>query len=468
MNICSINYKGNGVSKMGTSQSSEKREKGFTVKNPHAAGIDLGAREHYACVLEKNGVENIKTFGCYTVDIKEMAKWFKKCGVTTVAMESTGVEWVPVYDILEHEGFDVKLVNSRHLKNVSGKKTDVSDCQWIRQLHTFGLLQGSFRPDEDTLTLRGYVRHRGNLTKSSKIHIQRMQKALTQMNVHIHKAISDITGVSGLRILKAIIAGNHNPQKLAELADSGIKNSKEIIAKSLEGNFRAEHLFTLKQEFELYEEIQKKIIDCDGKIEEYYKNHEDKGEPNNEVIQKKKKQKSILSYNLEKELYRVTGIDFTQIDGIGGLSAQKILSEIGLDPSKWPTEKHFSSWLGLCPNNKITGGKIQSSKTKKVVNKAAVAFRQAASTLQNSKSALGAYHRRMRGRLGPAKAMTATAHKLACIFYRMMKYGKDYVDIGVDTYEEQFKQRIVKSLKKRAKEYGFALVNITDGCVVIN
>lgn len=438
----------------------KKRLKGgIKITNPNAAGIDLGSETHFACVGKDRDKDNIRVFKCYTADIHKMAKWFKKCGVTTVAMESTGVEWVPVYDILEKEGLDVKLVNARHLKNVPGKKTDIADCQWIQELHTYGLLSGSFRPQSEIIELRGYVRHRQSLVKSSSVHIQRMQKALTQMNIQIHKAISDIVGASGIKILKAIIEGKRNPQELAKLADPRIKNSPEIIAKSLEGNYRKEHLFTLKQEYELYEAIQNKIKECDNEIEKYYQTFEDKNNGKPEFKNSKKgKVKGEPSFNLPKELYRITGVDFTQIAGIRGLSTQQIISEIGLDPSKWPTEKHFASWLGLCPNNKITGGKIHGRKSKKVVNRAAIAFRQAATTLINSKSALGVYHRRMRARLGPMKAVTATAHKLACIFYRMLKFGQEYVDIGEQAQEEQYKVRMLKNLEKKAKTLGLQLV----------
>lgn len=439
---------------------SEVRKKKLEIMNENTAGIDLGSRTHYVCVPKERDEQNIQQFGCCTYEIKRMAGWFKKCKIKSVAMESTGVEWVPVYEILEQEGFDVKLVNARDAKNVPGRKTDVQDCEWLQKLHSYGLLRGSFRPENEIVELRGYVRQRYNLIKNASIHINRMQKALTQMNVQLHKVISDITGVSGQKIITAILNGNRNTEEMADMIESGIKAEKKDVARALEGNYRKEHLFTLKQEYELYQIYRRKIVECDLEIERYYSylnNNRERDEKMDSTSQRNR-YKYKPNFDLQWHLKELTGNDFTKIDGLHVISVQNILSEIGLDASKWPTEKHFTSWLGLCPNNKITGGKILSSRTRKVVNRAAMAFRQAASTLLRSKSALGAYHRRMRARLGPAKAITAVAHKLARIFYRILKYGEPYVDIGAQAYEEKMKAKIIKNLKTKAKLLGFELV----------
>jgi transposase len=444
--------------KMEKTKRETKNKKGIREINPNTAGIDLGSRAHYACVPIDRDKENVQRFECFTSDIYKMANWFKKCGIDSVAMESTGVDWIPVYEILEREGFEVKLVNARHVKNVPGRKTDVSDCQWIQELHSYGLLQGSFRPEDKIAGLRGYVRHRDSLNKGASIHIQRIHKALTEMNVQIHKVLSDITGVSGMAIIKAIIGGNHEAKELSKLVTSGVKASAEIIEKSLEGNYRKEHLFRLKQELELYEIYRQKIEVCDEEIRKCYQTFEDKGDINQFKGDKGAKSKNAPNYNLQSELYRMSGVDFTKINGLSVISVQNIIAEVGLDGERWPTEKHFTSWLGLSPNNKITGDKIKSTKTKKVVNRATVAFRQAASTMHHSKSSLGAYYRRMNRRLGGVKAVVATARKIACIYYRMMRFGQDYVDKGMEHYEAQFKDRMIRNLKRQAKNLGFELM----------
>jgi len=445
----------NSKTRKSTSKAGVRKRKRLSITHPNAAGIDLGSRSHFVCVPPDRDNQNVREFKCYTQDINALAKWLKECGVDTVAMESTGVEWIPVFDILVKKGFKLSLVNAYHLKNVPGKKTDVKDCQWIQELHSYGLLSASFRPGDDIVALRGLVRHRQSLVKSSGIHIQRMQKALTQMNVHLHKAISDIAGVSGKRIIEAIVNGVHDPKELAKLGDRGLKKSPQKVAKYLEGNFRFEHVFTLKQEFGIYNTFQENIAQCDEEIKKYYQKFKDKSDAK-KPLKKHKAQKHIPA-DLQKNLNKVTGLDFTQINGIKELCVQTIISEIGLDHTKWPTEKHFASWLGLCPNNRITGGKVYSTRSRKVVNRAAMAFRQAATTLRHSKSALGVFHRRMRSKLGPMKAVTATAHKLACIFYRMMKYGDDFVDIGMAAYEAKLKERQIKSLQKRANDLGYTI-----------
>ena len=440
---------------------SKKRDlNSLPTLNINAAGIDIGSEEHWVAVPEDRDESPVRRFGCFTSDLHAMADWLKKCGIDTVAMESTGVYWVPLFQILETQGFDVKLVNARHVKNVPGRKTDVEDCQWLQQLHTYGLLSGSFRPDDSICVLRSYWRHRDNLIRYAAAHVQHMQKALTEMNIQLHKVISDITGVTGMRIIRAILDGERNLVKLAQMKDPRIKKSKETIAKALEGDYRPEHLFALKQAVELYFFYHHQIDACNHEIEDYLKQLESEIDSDPDVkTMKRNKQisKNEPSFDLTSHLYHITGMDFTKIDGLNVLTVQTILSEVGLNPEAFGTQKRFASWLGLCPENRITGGNIKSVRTRKVINRAAKAFRLAANSLKNSSSALGGYYRRMRARLGPPKAITATAHKLARIFFHLWKNGCTYQDLGADYYEQKYKDRVIKNMKKRAKQLGFQI-----------
>jgi len=429
--------------------------------NHNAAGIDLGSTEHWVCVRADRAEKNVRRFGCFTPDLMAMADWLIECGVTTVGMEATGVYWIPVFQILEARGLEVKLVNAHHVKTVPGRKTDVKDCQWLQQLHTYGLLSGSFRPDDQVCVLRSYIRQRDSLIKTASTHVQRIQKALIQMNLQLHKVISDLTGLTGRKIIKAIVDGEHDPQVLAALKDPRIKSSTAEIAKALTGDYRREHLFVLKQEFTLYEVYQQEIAFLDTEIEKYLASFEPKTlaePPNPQRKRRKKPTANHPNFDLHSSLYRITGVDFTLIDGLDALTIQTILSEVGLDPSRFPTVKHFTSWLGLCPGQKVTGGKVKSSQTRQVVNRAANAFRLAAFSLTHSRSALGAFYRRLRSRLGAPKAMTATAHKLARIFYRLWTTGESYSDPGVDYYEQKYQEQMLKKLQKKAESLGLELV----------
>jgi len=417
--------------------------------NQHAAGIDIGSRSHFVAVHEGADDEPVREFSTFTGDLERLAEWLQTCGITTVAMESTGIYWIPVFEILESHGLEVRLVNARHVKNVPGRKSDVLDCQWLQQLHTYGLLRGAFRPVEQVCTLRAYVRQRVTLVRSAASYIQRMQKALAQMNLQLHNVVTDITGVTGMRIIKAILDGERNPNILASMRDRRCKNSETTIARSLKGSYRPEHLFSLRQAVEFYEFYQAKIADCDRQILEQLKSFDTQASPN-----------GTPPNSVGEALQHMSGVDLTSIDGIDTNTALKILSEIGTDMSRWQTAKHFASWLGLSPGTKVSGGKVLSSATKPVANKAASAFRMAAFTLFNSKSALGAYLRRMRSRLGAPKAITATAHKLARLVYAMLKYGTAYVDAGQAYYEERYRSRVVQNLKRKAQELGFELVTI--------
>lgn len=434
--------------------------------NLNAAGIDIGSKSHYVAVPEDGDSEHVREFDCFTADLHRMTDWLISCGVTTIVMESTGVYWIPVFEILEFRGLDVKLVNARHVKNVPGRKTDVLDCQWLQQLHTYGLLEGAFRPPEQICALRAYIRHRMNQVRYSSVHIQHMQKALTQMNLLLHNVVSDITGATGMRIIKTILAGERDPQQLASMRDKRCKNSVEIIAKSLQGNYRQEHLFSLKQAVDAFEFYQSQIADCDREIEvllaTFDSATEEKNPPPSKGGKRSKKQHSKSAFNLKQELNRMIGVDLTKINGIDSITALKVVSEIGLDMNRWKSSKHFASWLGVSPGSKITGGKRLSGKTKPVVNRAAIALRMAASSLYRSRCALGAYYRRMKARLGAPKAITATAHKLARLIYSMIKFGAEYTDAGQEYYEQHYKSRVIKNLKKRAQELGYELIEFTQ------
>ena len=446
-----------------------KREKGvpnqFQQLNPHAAGIDVGSRSHFVAVPEGVDEKPVREFSCFTGDLHRLADWLDACGVKTVAMESTGIYWIPVFEILERRGFEVKLVNAHHVKNVPGRKTDVLDCQWLQRLHSYGLLEGAFRPPDQVCVLRSYIRQRMNLIRYAASHIQHMQKALSQMNLLLHNVVSDITGVTGMRIIKAILAGERDPMVLAGYRDPRCKNSKETIARSLEGHYKTEHLFSLKQAVELYEFYQAKIADCDHQIEEHLGIFDDRSDGAKTTPSAKGKVAGNgLGFDVRGDLYRMTGVDLTRIEGIDAYTALKVVSEVGIDMSRWKSSKQFASWMGLCPGNKVSGGKKLSGKTKSVANRAAIALRIAANSLYRSKSALGAYLRRQKARLGAPKAITATAHKLARLIYSMLKHGTQYVDAGQDYYEQRYRTRVLENLKKRAIELGFTLVKATLPC----
>ena len=435
----------------------------FDQINHSAAGLDIGDAEIYAAVPEGRDKSSVRVFKTFTEDLNLLADWLEHCAVTTVAMESTGIYWIPIYEILETRGFEVYLVNARHIKNVTGKKTDIEDCQWIQQLHTYGLLSASFRPAEEICALRTLVRQRANLIAMCSAQVQHMQKALELMNLKLTNVISDITGLTGMRIIRDIVNGERDACQLAAHRDERCAKSEQEIRKSLEGNYKPEHLFALKQALQAYDFYQEQISDCDVEIGKLYETFEPqidiKAQPLPESRRKPRRPKgNEPCFNLRQHLYELTGVDLTQIEGINVLSAQAILSEIGTDMSKWPTVKHFTSWLGLCPNNQITGGKVMRSRTEKNNNRAARALRLAAQGVSNSKSALGGYYRRQRARLGPAQAVTATAHKLARIIYAMVKNRTAYHDPGASYYEEQAREKAIKKLKSRANQLGFNLI----------
>ncbi len=445
-------------------KNKRKKQPVFEQLNLNAAGIDIGSESHYVAVPPGRDKENqdVRSFGTFTSDLYAIANWLKKCKIDTVAMESTGVYWIPLFEILESQGFDVKLVNPRSMKNVPGRKTDVVDCQWAQQLQSFGLLQGSFRPDEQICILRSYLRQRSMLVSDASQYIQRMQKALEQMNIKLNQVIRDITGVTGMTIIRAILDGERDPKKLAAHRNPRCKNNAATIAKSLYGNWRKEHLFALEQSVEAFNFYQKQIDVCDQKIEQHLSSFDDQSDGCSLKKSRRLTGRNKLSFDARNHLYRMTGVDLTRVDGLDSLSVLKIIGEIGLDMSCWPTEKHFASWLGLSPGSKISGGKVLSSKTKKCANRAAHSLRLAAYSLHRSNSAIGAFFRRKKAQLGPAKAITATAHKLARIIYNMLKNGTAYKDLGQDHYETRYRQRVIQNLKRRAKQFGCQLVYIKE------
>jgi transposase len=438
------------------------------IVHPDAAGIDVGSRKHYVAIPADRDPEPVRCFGCLTPDLQALARWLVACGIKTVALEATGVYWIPVMQVLEEFGLEVYLVDARQAKHLPGRKTDVKDCQWLQQLHAHGLLTRAFRPADTICVLRSFWRHRKDLVEMASTQIQRMQKSLEQMNLQLHKVLSDITGVTGMKIIKAILAGERNPVVLAQMKHPLVQSSTDTIAQALTGDWRIEHLFTLRQAVELYQVYQEKIEACDQEIEQYMQTLDTRAQSKDLSPRKgsSRRRKNQAHFDLRGRLYELTGVDLTRIESIDAMTAQTVISECGIDMSRFPTGKHYGSWMGLCPNHEITGGKVRRRRTRRVRNRAAQALRVAAQSLHKSKSALGAYFRRMRSRLGPAKAITATAHKLALLIYRMLKYGMEYVDQGQEAYEKQYRERTLQMLKKRVKQMGYALVDVGTGELV--
>ena len=436
--------------------------KAVEIVHPDAAGIDVGGSEHWVAVSPDRDPEPVRRFGCFTADLHEMGQWLVQKGVRSVAVQSTGVYWMPVFEVLEQHGLEVYLVNARHTKNLPGRKSDVQECQWLLKLHAFGLLNNSFQPTDEIRIARTLWRQRGNLVAEASSTIQRMQKVLTEMNVQLSNVLSDVSGMSGMRIIGAILEGERDPWKLAALVEPEVKATPEDIAKSLEGNWREELVFVLRQQVDLYRIYQEKITDCDLQLRKHLESLGSKRDLKTQPIgprpKGKKSSRNAPAFDLRTELYRITGIDWAQINGIDVLTAQTVIAEAGADLSAFPSEKQFASWLGLCPTNEQSGGKILNRRTRKVVNRATVAFRNAALTLLRSQSYLGAQYRRLRTRLGAPKAITAMARKLACLFYRLIKHGQRYVDKGTEYYETRYREQQIRSLAKRAQKLGLQLV----------
>jgi transposase len=432
------------------------------VMRPDAGGIDIGATEIFVAVPADRAAENVRSFPTFTQDLYALADWLKQCGVKTVAMESTGVYWIPLFQILEDRGIEVCLVNARHVKNVPGRRTDVCDCQWLQFLHSVGLLRASYRPEQEVCAIRSLLRHRESLVQMAATHVHHMQKALDQMNLQLHHVISDVTGQTGLAIVEAILAGERNPYVLAKLRNDRIKASEAVIAKSLVGDYRPEHLFTLRQSLVAYHHYGKLIDDCDREIRRCLEGFKPPHLPDASEGGSQKSQSMTASPEgvLRSELNRVFGIDLTQIPGIRVGIAQTLFGEIGPDFTKFRSASAFASWMGLCPDNEISGGKVLWVGTRKVKCRAATALRMAAQSLHHSKSALGDFYRRMRAKLGAPKAITAAAHKLARIIFHLVTTGQEFNDSRFAADQLRYQKRQEAKLRAKAKALGFQLIPI--------
>jgi transposase len=461
----------------GPKRSAKRR----TIAHPHAAGIDIGSKEHYVAVPPGRDQTNVRHFSAYTEGLLEMAQWLHQCGVTTVAMESTGVYWLPVYQQLEQAGFEVLLVDARGVKYVPGRKSDVQDCQWLQELHTFGLLRGAFRPEDMICQLRSFLRHRKNLVEESNRHILRIQKMLQEMNVLLHHVLSDVTGESGLRILEAILAGERDPQKLAQLIDQRVKKTPQEIAAALQGDYRQPQLFILKQELQSYRHVQQQIEQCDQQIlreaqqlpareaataassasAEQMATSAGLDQAATMPTKRKpssKKFSSRFELCLKVQLQRILGVDLTQVPGLGVLAVLTLLSEIGTNMKKWRSAKAFASWLGLSPGSKISGGRVLSARTRKVVSRAATILRVAAKALGKTDTPLGHFYRRKQAKLGTPKAITATARKLACLIYNLIDTRENYTPPNVTAYNLECRNKQIAALRRRATQLGCQLV----------
>lgn len=438
--------------------STRRRKEGKLRRiNPHAAGIDVGSASHWVAVDPSLTERPVREFAAYTGDLHAMADWLIEQGVTTVAMEATGVYWVASYEVLRDRGLEVCLCDTRATKQVAGRKSDISDCQWIQELHSYGLLKQAFLPDAQVTTLRSYMRQRDRWVADAGRAIQHMQQALELMNVKLTEVVANVTGATGMAIIDSILAGERDAQRLSEHRDPRCRRSREEISRALQGNWRAEHLFALEQARHHYRYLGERIAACDARIEEVMRAcSTGKGEPTGEG--KRDRGLHPFTFDARGHCFRLAGVDLTTIDGVGVNTVLTVLSEVGVDMSPWRSERAFGSWLGLAPNRRQSGGRVLSSHTRPNAQRAATALRLAARALKDSKSALGAFYRRLRARIGAPKAITATAYKLAKLFYRMLKTKRPYHDLGQAAYDKRFRARRLRSLTRMAKELGFQLV----------
>lgn len=433
---------------------------GLPIINEFAAGIDIGSRFHVVAVGSDLSDEPVRTFQAFTSDLLRMADGLIELGIKTVAMESTGVYWVAAYEVLESRGINVILANAREVRAVPGRKSDVNYAQWLQRLHACGLLRASFRPGREIAALRTYLRSRERHLDYAASHIQHMQKVLTFMNLQLHHVISDITGATGMQIIRSIVAGERNPDILAAMCDIRCKATIETVRAALVGNYQPEHVFALKQALALYDFYQQCVAECDIQIEQVVAAlNANKQIPETPLpkARHRTKQPNDVNFDVRSAIYQLAGTDLTQIHGIGPFLALRLVAECGTDLSRWKTAKHFTSWLTLSPGCKISGGKVLSAHTRKTSNRVTVALRLAAVTVGRTNTALGAFYRRLAARIGNAKAVTATARKIAVLFYNAMRFGVDYKDPGADHYEQQYRDRVIKQLHRRATQFGFIL-----------
>ncbi|ANI13007.1 MULTISPECIES: IS110 family transposase [Pseudomonas] len=441
-------------------KTTKAQRHGLPVIHDRAAGIDIGSRFHVVAVPADITEEAVQTFNAFTADLERMAAWLVDLGITTVAMESTGVYWIPVYEILESHGLQVVLANARDARAVPGRKTDVNDAQWIQRLHACGLLRASFHPDREIAALRSYLRLRERHLDYAAAHIQHMQKALTHMNLQLHHVVTDITGATGMRIIRAIVAGERDALILARMRDTRCKSSLEIIRSALVGNYQPEHVFALAQALAMYDAYQMQLELCDQQIARSLHQLAQQKPLPGEPLPKARhptRQPNALNFDVRTLLYQLVGVDLTQIHGIGPYLALRLVAECGTDLSRWRTAQHFTSWLTLAPGCRISGGKVLSAHTRKTKNRVTAHLRLAAVTIGKTNTALGAFYRRLSARIGKAKAVTATARKIAILFYNAMRFGMAYEDPGADHYEQKYRERVVKGLHRRAAEFGFTL-----------
>jgi transposase len=445
------------------SQGSQANAEALPLVNRHAAGLDIGSSEIGAAVPPESEPQAVRPFGTFTPDLHALADWLTACGVTTVAMESTGVYWIPIYELLQARGLQVYLLNARQLKHVPGRKSDVQDCQWIQRLHSFGLLSASFRPEAAMVVLRAYLRQRAELIEHRAAHIQHRQKALQQMNLQLTQVLKDITGVTGQQMIRAIVAGERNPLTLAQYRDTRCKHSSDEIANALTGNYRAEHLFALKQALSLYDAYTAQLTECDAEIERQFSalkpDHDHNDLPPLDTSDKRDSHsKNGPPYDARSLLYQTLGVDLVAITGLNAGSVLALLSEVGIDLAAFPTVKRFCAWLHLAPHNAISGGKVLRSRTRKAHNRAGQIFRLAAQSLSRTQTADGAFFRKIRAKAGPKKAMVATAHKLARTFYFMLKRRDAYRPTSAEDYLQRERQRQLARLEKQARKLGLRLV----------
>jgi len=433
---------------------------GLPVVHERAAGVDVGSRFHVVAVGADLCEAPVQTFQAFTADLERMADWLGAVGIKTVAMESTGVYWVPVYEILEARGIEVVVANARESRAVPGRKTDVNDAQWLQRLHACGLLRASFRPSRDIAALRVYLRLRERHLDYAAAHIQHMQKALTFMNLQLHHVVSDVTGVTGMKIIRAIVGGQRDPRVLSKMRDVRCKASNETVCAALVGNYQPEHVFALGQALVLYDFYQARVDECDAKIEQVLATlTASKAHPTRPLPDARHRTAAgnAVNFDVRPILYQLAGVDLTQIHGLGPYLALRLIAECGTDLSRWKTAKHFTSWLTLSPGSKVSGGKVLSAHTRKTTNRVVAHLRLAAVTVGRTNTALGAFYRRLSARIGKAKAVTATARKIAILFYNAMRFGMDYKDPGSSHYEQKYRERVIKQLHRRAAEFGFTL-----------
>lgn len=422
---------------------------------PHAAGIDIGAAGHWVAVPPTLAADAVREFGVMTDDLEAMADWLVQCGVDTVALESTGVYWIPVYEVLEQRGLSVWLVDARQMKYVPGRKSDVMDCQWIQKLMSLGLLRAAWRPGQAVCAIRAVVRQRDVLLTEQASWVQRMQKALVQMNIQLTEVLSDIMGVTGQTIVRAIVAGERDPAVLAQHHSKRLKASREEIQRALTGNWREEHLFVLRQALAMFDDLGQRVLECDAKLEALLAPLQQHVVALRAVP--KARVKHAPAFEARQALANWAGVDLTRIDGLGVSAVMKLLAEIGVDLSRFANVKHFSSWLCLCPGTKVSGGKVLAAGTRRSASRARQILKMAAMSLARSNSALGAFYRRLCARMDTPRANTAVAHKLARMVYFMLTRGEEYVDQGRERYEAQQRQRSVAALKRRARALGFKI-----------